>query len=43
MIWIYDYSFVFYAGSFMAITSLAMALNMPRSPAPGNEVLVGKI
>ncbi|HIE77397.1 MAG TPA: MFS transporter [Candidatus Thioglobus sp.] len=43
MIWIYDYSFVFYAGSLMAITSLAMALNMPRSPAPGNEVLVGKI
>jgi predicted MFS family arabinose efflux permease len=43
MIWIYDYSLVFYAGSFMAITSLAMALNMPKNPAPGNEVLVGKI
>jgi len=43
LIWVYDHSLVFFAGALMALTSLAMALNMPRSPSPGNEVLVGKI
>tara|TARA_B100001079_G_C16383771_1_gene503335 strand:- start:1 stop:1134 length:1134 start_codon:yes stop_codon:yes gene_type:complete len=42
MIWMYDYSVVFYAGSAMAIASLFMAINIPHKPSPDNEVLIGK-
>ena len=41
-IWLYSPSFVFFAGSGMAVVSLILALNMPSKPAAGNEVLLGR-
>jgi hypothetical protein len=34
---------VFLAGSAMACCSLILAMNVPRHPQPGQEVLVGRI
>jgi len=41
-IWLYSPSIVFFAGSGMAIVSLALALNIPSKPSAGNEVLLGR-
>ena len=41
-VWLYSPAIVFYAGAMMALVSLALALNMPSKPLPGNEVLLGK-
>lgn len=34
---------VFLAGAAMAVVSLILSFNVPRNPAPGNEVVVGQI
>ncbi|MEQ8355097.1 MAG: MFS transporter [Kiloniellaceae bacterium] len=42
-LWLVSPGAVFLAGSAMAAGSLVMALNVPRHPQPGNEVLRGRI
>jgi hypothetical protein len=42
-LWLISPAAVFLAGAAMACCSLIMALNVPRHPQPGNEVLVGRI
>lgn len=42
-LWILSPSYVFIAGAAMAGVSLILSLNVPRNPAPGNEVVVGKL
>ncbi len=42
LVWLYSPSLVFLAGAGMAVFSLILALNMPKNPASGNEVLLGK-
>lgn len=42
-LWLKSPSYVFLAGAGMAAVSLVLSFNIPRKPAPGNEVLVGKI
>lgn len=41
-LWLVSPAAVFLAGAAMAALSLLMACNVPHSPAPGNEVLVGR-
>jgi hypothetical protein len=42
-LWLISPAAVFLAGSTMACCSLVLALNVPRHPRPGEEVLVGRI
>jgi len=42
-VWLASPAAVFLAGSAMAAGSLVMALNVPRDPRPGQEVLVGQV
>ncbi len=42
-LWLVSPTAVFLAGSAMAACSLVLALNVPRRPEPGNEVLLGRI
>ena len=41
ILWLVSPAAVFLSGSAMAAVSLLLSLNVPRVPAPGNEVLVG--
>ncbi len=43
LIWLINPAAVFYAGAAMALISLFLSRNIPNAPAPGNEVLVGKL
>ncbi len=42
-LWLVSPAAVFLAGSAMAACSLIMALNVPRHPEPGHEVLLGRV
>ncbi len=42
-LWLVSPAAVFLAGSAMAACSLIMALNVPRHPQPGQEVLLGRV
>jgi MFS family permease len=42
-LWLASPAAVFLAGSAMAACSLVMALNVPRDPRPGQEVLLGRV
>jgi predicted MFS family arabinose efflux permease len=42
-IWLHSPAAVFLAGTAMAIVSLALSLNVPTRPCPGNEAIVGRI
>jgi len=42
-LWLISPAAVFLAGSAMAACSLVLAMNVPRHPQPGNEVLVGRV
>ena len=41
-IWLEDPGLVFYIGAGMACVSLLLAMNVPRNPSPGNEVVKGR-
>lgn len=41
LVWLDSPAMVFLCGSAMAIISLVLSLNIPSSPEPGNEVIVG--
>ncbi len=43
ILWLVSPAAVFLAGSAMATCSLIMALNVPRHPQPGQEVLLGRV
>ncbi len=43
ILWLVSPAAVFLAGSAMAACSLIMALNVPRHPQPGQEVLLGRV
>ncbi len=42
-LWLVSPTAVFLAGSAMAAVSLLLSLNVPMAPAPGNEVLMGRL
>ncbi len=42
LIWLVSPAAVFLSGAAMAAVSLLLALNVPRHPTPGNEVIVGR-
>ena len=42
-VWLIWPGAVFLAGTAMAACSLVLALNVPRNPEPGNEVMVGRV
>lgn len=42
VLWLQSPALVFYAGAGMAVISLLLAFNIPASPQPGNETLIGK-
>jgi predicted MFS family arabinose efflux permease len=41
LVWLDSPSMVFLCGSAMALVSLLLSLNIPSSPEPGNEVILG--
>lgn len=41
IVWLTSPAFVFLCGSAMAAVSLLLSLNIPSSPEPGNEVIIG--
>ena len=43
LLWQQSPALVFYAGAVMAVISLLLSLNVPRSPSPGNEVVLGRV
>ncbi len=43
LVWVVSNSAVFLIGTGFAICSLALSQNVPDNPAPGNEVIVGKV
>ncbi len=43
MVWVVSHSLVFLVGAALALCSLLLSRNVPVSPAPGNEVVVGKV
>ena len=43
LVWVVSHSAVFLIGTGFAICSLALSQNVPDNPAPGNEVIVGKV
>jgi len=42
ILWLQSPALVFYVGAVMAAVSLLLAFNIPASPKPGNETLIGK-
>ena len=42
LLWLVSPSLVFLSGAFMAGVSLVLALNVPRHPGPGHEVILGR-
>ena len=42
ILWLQSPALVFYVGAVMAVVSLLLAFNIPASPRPGNETLIGK-
>jgi len=42
-IWLKDPGMVFFIGAGMAAISLLLAMNVPRNPSPGNEVMKGRV
>ena len=43
LVWVVSNSAVFLIGTGFAICSLALSQNVPNNPAPGNEVILGKV
>jgi len=43
LVWVVSHSAVFLIGTAFAVCSLALSQNVPNRPAPGNEVIVGKV
>ena len=43
LVWVVSHSAVFLIGTSFAVCSLVLAQNVPAKPAPGNEVVVGKV
>jgi hypothetical protein len=43
LVWVVSHSAVFLIGTGFAVCSLALSQNVPRRPAPGNEVNIGKV
>jgi len=43
LVWVVSHSAVFLIGTGFAVCSLALSQNVPRRPAPGNEVIIGKV
>lgn len=43
LVWVVSNAAVFLIGTGFAVCSLALSQNVPRRPAPGNEVVVGKV
>lgn len=42
LVWLFSPALVFLCGAAMAGISLILALNVPRHPQPGNEVMIGR-
>ena len=43
LVWVVSNGAVFLIGTAFAVCSLALSQNVPNNPAPGNEVIIGKI
>ena len=43
MLWLVSPAMVFLTGALLAGCSLILSLNIPQDPAPGNEVLLGRV
>ena len=43
VVWLISPTLVFLMGSALATASLLLARNIPTSPSPGNEVVLGKV
>lgn len=43
LVWVYSNAAVFLIGTAFAVCSLALSQNVPDQPAPGNEVIIGKV
>jgi predicted MFS family arabinose efflux permease len=43
IVWVISHSVVFLFGTGFAVCSLLLAQNVPSHPAPGNEVIIGKV
>lgn len=43
LVWVVSSSAVFLIGTAFAVCSLALSQNVPNRPAPGNEVIIGKV
>ena len=43
LVWVVSHSAVFLIGTVFAVCSLALSQNVPDRPAPGNEVIIGKV
>lgn len=43
LVWVVSSAAVFLIGTAFAVCSLALSQNVPTSPAPGNEVIIGKV
>jgi len=43
LVWVVSNSAVFLIGTVFAVCSLALSQNVPDRPAPGNEVIIGKV
>jgi len=43
LIWVVSHSAVFLIGTGIAVCSLLLSQNVPDDPAPGNEVIIGKV
>ena len=43
LVWVVSHSAVFLIGTGFAVCSLALSQNVPNRPAPGNEVIIGKV
>ena len=43
LLWLVSPAAVFLSGAAMASVSLVLALNVPHRPAPGNEVVMGRV
>jgi len=41
-VWLYSHTAVFLVGTAFALCSLILSRNVPRDPAPGNEVVLGR-
>ena len=43
LVWVVSNSVVFLIGTGFAVCSLALSQNVPDSPVPGNEAIIGKV